>query len=452
MAATLGAQEIPLGTTAVDESFDQFGRPAVALAGGGFAVVWLVEVPYTAARMQWLDADGEILFEPGGRQIAGGADFALDGVEIVADPAGGAFVAHSERFNGSDSTMLVQRFDETGTSVWANPVVVSLAFEARIDPTVVPDGAGGAYVCFRLLQTGGIWCQHVDRDGAVSWDPNGLPAGGVGTAAILPQTISDGEGGVLVFWGNLGRFDATQPEPFLLHGQRFDRQGQRLWGADGLLIRTSGLLSAGSYVPEVFEAVPDGEGGAVLAFDDSVDPVALNFDVVAQRVTRDGDLLWSDGAVVYAGAANRTHDATIATPDGGAVVITRESTGAEATGTELRLYRLSGDGEHLWSTDGVPLSDPASEHLDYFSHGSFDRGILQVAWTHQTAQFSIDFDIHVSRFRADGQRLGPLGGTVVMPANHARFCQAFVFSEVTGKALIVWDDLRGDFIDGDVYA
>ena len=130
-APIVAFEEIPLATSPVSQSTDAQGRSSVALAGGGFAVVWLVQdFAESALQMQWLDADGEILFENGGRTLAEGAGLAT----LAADPAGGAFVAYGGSF-ANPIGIHVQSFDADGNARWpGNGVEASTLDDLQTSP------------------------------------------------------------------------------------------------------------------------------------------------------------------------------------------------------------------------------------------------------------------------------------------------------------------------------
>ena len=127
-----------------------------------------------------------------------------------------------------------------------NGVRVSDAERAELDPSIAPDGSGGAYVVWEGVG-GGVWIQHLSAAGtrATGWPSQGKSLGIGGR----PNICSDGAGGLFVAWEQGGEIDAA----------RIDADGDPLpgWPAGGLVACTG---------PEAFVArlMPDGSGGVFI--------------------------------------------------------------------------------------------------------------------------------------------------------------------------------------------
>ena len=93
-----------------------------------------------------------------------------------------------------------------------------------------------------------------------------------------PLVVPDGQGGALVLWSDnrTGDYD--------VYAQRLDSDGVPQWAAGGITVQGG----AGDQKDVV--GVPDGVGGAILAFSD--DWGGLAKDVRMQRVSASGALLW----------------------------------------------------------------------------------------------------------------------------------------------------------------
>ena len=440
-------EEIPLATNTLSQSTDGAGVSAVALEGGGFAALWLVlGFPDSELQMQWLDKNGEILFEEGGRTIAGNG---VGNTTMVANPDGGVFVAFGGSF-GNPVGMRVQSFDATGDPRWPGVgVVVSTLADFQVTPTLVPDSSGGVYVCFALQTDLEIWCQHLDAAGNLLWSPEGIEAGGIPGTRIRPLGVADGSGGLLVFWRNLRDSTDQQIDFIRMEGQHFDSAGSRLWG-EGLLVRDT-LLEEGEFFElDSYAVIGDGAGGAVVTFEARRDLKTENRGIVAQRVAGDGTLLWRNGITVVDDVPSTQHRAAVQPHDGGVIVVSSETIN-EVT-TRLRIFRLDANGQHRWPEEGLLLSDPSSTGANINPRGSFDRGVLRVAWTTQLPDEIFEMDILLARYDQDGARLEPASETVTS-APIAQFCSALVFSEATDKFFILWDDSRSNnFENGDIYA
>ncbi len=445
--------EVAFATSTRSESLSQLRQAVTALPGGGYAVVWVDgDFPDRDVRMQWLGSDGERLFEPEGRVVADLADTESSAVAAPHSTAG-AFVAFV-RQEAPGSVIYVQSFDASGLPRWPGDGVPPGIGSGQGNPHLVPDPDGGVFVCWDQgsggLATVAPWCQHLSSSGSKMWGAEGLSAGGQPGLRVLPRGVADGAGGLLVFWRNHRDVSDGTVDPMLMEGQHFTGDGTRLWGDAGLLVRTTNLEEANGYSFNFFNVVPDGEGGAVLGFNDWVEMSAPNLDVVAQRVAGDGTLLWGDGSAVAATAEHHQHEATVAAPDGGAFVVAYESIGS--TRSKLWVYRLGADGTHLWSATGLELSDPDATALDYGAYGLFAQRLLRLVWTHQRFPATFEMDVHFAQYTLSGQRLGGAGGLPVTTVLDAQFVNGFAYSPEARRMLAVWDDRRkGTWDDLDVY-
>jgi hypothetical protein len=426
----------------------QLQQAVVALPGGGFGVVWEEGLwPERNVRMQWLDRAGRARFAPGGKLIGGQAGEEADAV-IAAHPSGGAYVAFN-RGNG----IVAQYFDADGQPQWPGDgvPVTEGAFLRIFNPHIVANPAGGAFVCFQvfddLFGTIDIRCQHIDSTGLRRWPSTGASVGDGGSDELraVPRGLSDGAGGLMVFWRNQ-RGLTTPVGPMLMEGQRFGPDGQKLWGAMPKVVRTTQLAPDNGYSFTFFQVVSDGSGGAVLAFNDWIDQSDFHLDVMAQRVSGAGDLLWGSGAVVTGAIGHQQHEQTIATGDGGAFVAVYDE--LSWLHNRLLLFRLGPDGTHVWPSTGLLLSDPGATASDYSVFGSFDDGALRVGWTHQNLPYTFEMDVQLAMFAPDGLRLG---GTLLTQASDAQFLHGLAYSPEFGGFLGVWDDRRkGTWDDVDV--
>jgi len=448
-------QEVAFATSARNESLSQLRQAVTALPGGGWAVVWDEgDFPERDVRMQWLAPDGRKLFEPEGRTVTRKADFDETNAIVAPHSEAGVFVAFTRAGDtGGPTTVYVQSFDASGAPRWPGNAVRVTTGSGQNTPYLVPDSDGGVYACWTQgpggVETIAPRCQHFDRAGRRTWGPHGLLAGGESGLRVVPRGVSDGAGGLLIFWRNQRDVYDHTPEPMLMEGQHFTSAGKKLWGDAGILVKSTRLLEDNGYSYTFYDVVSDGKGGAILAYNDWLGG-ARTLDVVAQRVAVDGSLPWGDGVAVAATEAHQQHETTIAAPGGGAFVVVFEE--VSDTQNKLRLFRLGSNGAHLWSPEGLVLSDADAAAQDYGAFGSFDSGLLQIVWTHQKFEGTFEMDVQLARYRLSGERLGGPASLAITTAPDAQFTRGFAYSPEAKKALTVWEDRRkGTWNDLDTY-
>ena len=70
-APSNGLEEIPLATSTLSQHTDGEGRASAPLASGGFAGIWIAgSFGESFLQMQWLNADGKLMFETDGKTLA----------------------------------------------------------------------------------------------------------------------------------------------------------------------------------------------------------------------------------------------------------------------------------------------------------------------------------------------------------------------------------------------
>lgn len=201
-----------------------------------------------------------------------------------------------------------------------------------------------------------VSCVLLAAPAHAAWPELGVP--------ILPETtdtvaslrsLPDGAGGVFVVW--------SEDTPGMAAGiqrikaQRFDADGRARWGSSGILIK-----EPGQELVAVAELASDGAGGFIVAWDEGTPFSNIDPKVFVQRVSPEGQLLWSSfGVRAQAGTAD--HLDGVVTGDGaqGAIVgwIDRRS-GAP----ELYANRISADGNALWTITGRRIATAVGDGSD----------------------------------------------------------------------------------------
>jgi hypothetical protein len=434
--------EVPLGTLATSESFNELRQSLAPLPEGSSAVVWESRgLGNGDVHLQIVGPDGEKILGPHGALVAGTGLYESDAV-VAASPEGTVFVAWKESV-GRESLIRVQAYDRTGQVLWAAGGVFAANFpgpEYQDTPNLVPGPDGGIYVCLQGIGSTDdvkIRCNLLDAGGHPLWSEAGHEAGGLPGWRILPKAVSDGAGGLLVFWRNGRGIDDDQADLDLLEGQRFAPDGTPLWGPQGKVVRTTNQPERSGAGYTGLLVVPDGRGGAVLAFTDSSGNPDWGLDVYAQRVNASGETLWGSRAVVRSGKVDKQLSALIAAPDGGAFVVVSDFLGGSSV--RSRVFRLSPQGRQLWTRKGVLLSN--DKFQDYGAYGSFDGGVLRIAWIHQTEP-GFFFDVNLAAFDLTGKRLTPAKGIPITRARDGQFLRGFVFDPERGQGFAVWNDRR----------
>ncbi len=304
--------------------------PQIAPDGsGGAIVVWENLVPAGTSDIyaQRLNSSGSQTWAAAGVSVCSAANHQQE-PQIISDGASGGIVAWTD-LRGATVDVYAQRVDANGTPLWTpNGVVVSGAASAQNYPRVVPDGAGGAVICWKDSRSGNydIYAQRLNSVGAAQWTANGVVVCAEAGQQQLPALLSDGAGGVIVCWEDYRSGSAD------IYAQRLNSSGQAQWAGGGRIVCAAADAQSGPSI------VTDGNSGAIISWQDRRGGVTS--DVYAQRLEPDGDVMWgTDGVAICASDLDDTRPAVVPSMPGQAIVAWT----SYSTTTANDVYALSTD-------------------------------------------------------------------------------------------------------------
>jgi hypothetical protein len=375
-------------------------------------------------------------------------------VFAVSDGAGGAIVAWEDERAG-DRDVYAQRIDVNGVALWTTDgVAVCKAagdqhlYHSSTGTTgftpILPDGEGGVFLVwqdarFFAARRRDIYFQRLDADGNAYFPQDGIPiAQGTGMED-QPTMCRDGSGGVIVVWQDKN----SDPVFYDLWGQRVDGDGHALWsgGAPLPLIETGWDQDA----PTI---VPDGNGGAFLAWTDSRSN--LN-DVYAQRLDANGCALWPS-EVVVAQSSNGQDAITIRRAADGHPVLSWVD---RRFGTpDIYAQKLdAASGAALWTPGGLVVCN-AAESQYRPALASDGAGGAFVGWydfRNAPSGPPWNLDIYVQRVLANGTPAWIADGVSTCSAPDAQR-DADIWSDGYGGVFVAWEDNRSGTGHEDIYA
>jgi hypothetical protein len=394
--------------------------PTIVSAGTGLIAAW----EYTAAddiRAQHLDATGARSWTSSGVVVcnATGSQTQPRG---VPDGSGGAIVVWRDQ-RTTPAKLYAQRVLPGGSMAWANNgVLVSSAAGVFDAPVVAGDGAGGVLVAAKRTATDGAYAQvqRLDGDGNRLWGTAGVTVSGMGVGT--PAVESDGAGGAFVAWTTNGG----------LFAQHMDATGAPQWGAGGVVVSTEAdvasdvalthdgaggvhvlwpsppvfpLVSSQAYARKLSAAgarqgdavivlpyssvyrppksIPDGSGGAVMAW-------AREAGLYAQRLDTSGQPVWGNGVALGSVTPYYDHAVVKTLPGNFMVVWSRWKTSPAGVFAQ----NLTPAGDKSWPA-GAVLASTASDVLPPISLAPFATGAV-VAFS------NLDVDVRAKLVNGDG--------------------------------------------------
>ena len=244
------------------------------------------------------------------------------------------------------------------------------------DVLITSDGAAGLHAITWRVNIGTSFLstlrlQHVLEQGVL--DP-AMPADGVVimSASLVPdrpeyigvRAVPDDAGGAYVLLractstlAHLRCWEVAEMRLLHVSGQGTTVPG---WPAAGHV-----LDARGSPEPrDLVDIVPDGTGGVIAAWVDTVNYAIQSPPVRAQRFAADGTTLWpggSDGLDVLSPQTMRFKLRVAGDGAGGCVVVTSQLAQGSLTRSELRSGRVDAAGALPWTSDGkIVMDQPAS--------------------------------------------------------------------------------------------
>ena len=132
---------------------------------------------------------------------------------MISDGSGGAYITYQNAPVIWKQTY-IQRVNKFGYNVLPGDRILVSGPQSNQgnDILLENDGSGGVYIVFpNRVQVGedvdvDVYAQHIDSTGMKLWGEEGIPVAPLSESSSLIDIISDGEGGIIVFWiENFGR-------------------------------------------------------------------------------------------------------------------------------------------------------------------------------------------------------------------------------------------------------
>ncbi|MCM8759133.1 MAG: putative Ig domain-containing protein [Candidatus Omnitrophica bacterium] len=182
-------------------------------------------------------------------------------IDIVSDGDGGLIGFWCDNRNGNKD-IFAQRISSSGNILWQDGgIPVCTALEDQSNLQAVSDNSGGAVVVWVDVRnnTFQIYAQRIDRNGNKLWQENGVLIG----TGTMPTIINSSDGNYFIFWTKSDR----------IYAQKIDNDGVGWWQDGGVQVSNSNF--------EELKAIADTDG-TVVAWTDG--------NVYAQKLFNNGTL------------------------------------------------------------------------------------------------------------------------------------------------------------------
>lgn len=164
------------------------------------------------------------------------ATYRQEDLDMCSDGVGGVIVTWEDtRPVANNWDIYAQRVNSTGKVYWtANGTLICNSIGSQYFPKSVSDGQGGAIIIWLNYSNSNLLAQRVDESGTTLWTGSGVAVSPSTNAKGYYEISSDGRGGAVVFWSEIatGNYD--------VYGQRLNpADGSKNWTASGVLVSSA---------------------------------------------------------------------------------------------------------------------------------------------------------------------------------------------------------------------
>ncbi len=410
--------------------------PKIAGDGAGGAVIVWADGREGAANNdiygQRVDAAGKILWEK-------------DGVPICSEPQNqerpvilavenGAVVAWNDA-RSENIDIYCQKIDLNGKPLWpAAGIAATTAPFNQTSPRLAPDGSGGAIVVWtdNRREESAVYAQRITGSGQPNWEDNGRLIARSPARQENPEILRMKTLDWAIVWEDYRKGTA------LLFAQKVNSAGIPLWQEGGL------PLANGGKTEEKAALALSPQGDLMVVWQDRR---GGNYDLYLQKVLPEGDLAWDENGLVLSHTTGLVIHQNPAMVEGerGEVILVFED--ARAGYLNIYAQKIGRDGTLLWGKDGVPLAKVKGDQVNpqLVSDG---RGGAIVCWEDQRNPRAAK--IYAQRIGASGKKIWEKGSLPLSKLDSQQSQPAMV-SDGRGGAIIVWQDERNPLSLKDLY-
>jgi hypothetical protein len=383
--------------------------------------------------VQHVDSLGVMLWENNGKPIC--TDTSDQSTpNLCTDGNGGFIITWSDRRNGGERDVYAQRVSHDGIVLWTNDGVNVAGKPIREhNEKIASDDNGGAFIVWEqydsVAQVWDIALQRLDANGNLLWNQDGLTVTNVLSNKLNPKVQKDKNGGLFVVWQDL-----RNGLDYDIYAQRFNAQGNRLWGSAGRVIVQ---MNESQINPKID---PDTlSGGFYVAWADKRN--GWDYDIYAQRVDSNGVVLWNNNGLSISNAnGNQSAVDILSTTQSNGLICTWRD--GRSGNYDIYAQKVLPSGEMQWLSNGLLVaSSPFNQINPNISSDGADGCII--AW--QDSTFN-DWDVYAQKISGQGIFQWPLNGVAVSNAIEIQGHPKHV-PDGNGGAIFAWQDKRANQYD-----
>ena len=355
--------------------------------------------------------------------------------DIVSDKNGGAFIAWVDERNSSlQADIFVQKINSTGFIQWTvNGVSACIEGNNQAAVAITGDGNGGIFLVWNDFRSGDrdVYAQSIDSLGAIRWAMNGVPVCTKPFDQRTPKIKNDGNGNLLIVWE-----DSTSLNNYDIYAQKLNSTGTPAWTAGGVIICSATGLQ------EVARIENDSTDGAIIIWQDARS--GTDYDIFAQHINNAGVEQWAANGVLVSGAANSQKNPKMKSDgQGGAIIAWQDSRNNGTDTSGIYLQRVDATGQMLWTANGVPGCTAIGNQTQIDMTDSGINGVI-ISWRDKRG--GVDNDIYAQLIDLNGTPAWTQNGIAISNAIHNQANPSICGDGASG-AIICWEDERNGLFD-----
>lgn len=397
---------------------------------GGALVVWSnASTGSIGVTAQHIRLDGSQAWDVDGEEFFFGIDGDASKFQtLVWDDNEAMIFWEDNRWAGTGAVAMAQVMDPTAAIQYTMDGVALSENDQQLNPSIVPDNAGGAFLTYTNISTGTevLFAQHVDDMLMTTWDPAGVQ---VNPNAFLgqfnPQMVTSEDGYLYYFWTEEIFFVGLR-----LFAQKYDLDGNAQWTEGGLQIGPEDI-SGDTYVKR---AIAMADSAVIYIWEsETVDGT----ETFISKLMQDGNTIWTVPVTETAGTQRSSVSAY--DPENDMVTVGWEDLrNVNESSVDLYAVTIDTDGnlgaEQLISDQ---FGDQTNLALSFADDGS---SVLYAAWQDYDG---FQHDIYVKNLTTD---TAPEQITTLPSENKAPALRTVNGS----RYLLAWEDIRNG-IHSDIY-
>ena len=375
------------------------------------------------------------------------ADYVQWSESAAVDENGATCIVWSDCRDGLRA-LYAQKFSDEGTTLWEEGgVLVYSGNGYHIDYPAICASEDGGFIVGWIIQeypfsTLGIKAQKIDSQGNPLWGDGGIDICNLeGSSPWIFEIVTDGVSGAFFVWVDKRNGDED------IFSLRILANGSM---APGWVENGNAVVS--TFGEQTFfqeKAVcPDGVGGIIVAWNDNRS--SGNTDIYAQRMSSDGQALWTvNGVPICSENSFQSYANIVSDEQGGAYIVWEDNRNSHLSQSDIYMSHINSDGIEQWAQNGIPVCT-ASNDQEYPKIIEDGSGGAYIAWEHNLSE--VLSDIYAQRVDFNGNILWQNNGIVVCNAANRQTDIEIVLSNDSNLAAVWRDGRFGNYPQGDIYS